>query len=350
MRRAWFSVIVSGILGLGCLALGQQPDKDLASTLKFENGTIENRVYSNECLGFSLPIPDGWELNPNIGADGAAKHMSRNKLDLALLYLRRPQGSPAGGIIVLNAFDAASRAQDENAHDFVANSVRALVNSHVEHRELTREAYAVDYGGRTFFRSDYKTFEPKGVTLYLAYVFTKFRGYFLGENIESRSQEGVDQGANSLQQISFQEDRVNLECSMSTAPSAEPIGTGGDNPGGYSTGVPSGITDSAPQSQTGLPQRVRVSQQVSNGLLIRKVQPAYPDEARQAHIQGQVIMRAVIDKNGDVVDLSLISGHPLLAPAAIDAVRQWKYKPYLLNGQPVNVETQILVNFMLSGN
>ena len=94
--------------------------------------------------------------------------------------------------------------------------------------------------------------------------------------------------------------------------------------------------------------RVRVSQGVSTGFLIAKVAPTYPAEARSARIQGTVVMQAVINKTGDVESLELVSGHPLLAPAALEAVKQWKYRPYLLNGKAVTVETQITVNFALS--
>jgi protein TonB len=87
---------------------------------------------------------------------------------------------------------------------------------------------------------------------------------------------------------------------------------------------------------------------VSQGLLVKKIQPEYPEEARQGRIQGQVVLQVVINQNGDIENATLVSGHPLLAPAAIEAVKQWKYKPYLLNGQPVIVETQIVVNFELS--
>jgi protein TonB len=66
-----------------------------------------------------------------------------------------------------------------------------------------------------------------------------------------------------------------------------------------------------------------------------------------ARIQGRVVLKVVISKTGDVVSLALVSGDPLLAPAAIDAVKQWKYKPYLLNGNPVEVDTQVTVNFTL---
>ena len=93
-----------------------------------------------------------------------------------------------------------------------------------------------------------------------------------------------------------------------------------------------------------------ISQGVAERLLIKKVQPQYPEDARHGRIVGKVVLRAVIDKKGNVENLSLIQGHPSLAPAATQAVKQWKYKPYLLNGQPVNVETQVTVNFVLSGH
>jgi protein TonB len=80
------------------------------------------------------------------------------------------------------------------------------------------------------------------------------------------------------------------------------------------------------------------------------VNPDYPKDARKQGIQGPVILRVQISKAGDVTDVKLISGHPALAQAAINAVQQWKYKPYLLNGYPVEVETQVQVNFTLAGN
>ena len=104
------------------------------------------------------------------------------------------------------------------------------------------------------------------------------------------------------------------------------------------------------QAESDLPKHVRVSSGVTAGLLIKKVVPKYPKQARKKHIEGVVVMAAKISKNGDIVDLSVISGDPLLTQAATDAVKQWKYRPYLLQGQPVEVETQIQVNFQLSAN
>jgi protein TonB len=129
-----------------------------------------------------------------------------------------------------------------------------------------------------------------------------------------------------------------------------PGGVPGGIPGGSAGGVIGGILSStAALPKIATPQRVRVSSGVSTGLLIKKVTPVYPQLAKQARIQGSVVLQAEISKEGTIQNLQLISGHPMLAPAAIEAVKQWRYKPYLLNGEPVAVETQVVVNFSLSG-
>jgi protein TonB len=86
------------------------------------------------------------------------------------------------------------------------------------------------------------------------------------------------------------------------------------------------------------------------GDLTRKTQPTYPAIARNARIQGIVVLQAIISKQGTIENLKVLAGHPMLVPAAIDAVRQWRYRPYVLNNEPVEVETQITVNFSLAGN
>jgi periplasmic protein TonB len=85
------------------------------------------------------------------------------------------------------------------------------------------------------------------------------------------------------------------------------------------------------------------------GSLIHQVQPQYPALAMQARIQGTVLLRAVIDRPGKIENLQVVSGHPMLAEAAMRAVEQWRYRPYYLNEQPVEVETLITVHFTLSG-
>lgn len=120
---------------------------------------------------------------------------------------------------------------------------------------------------------------------------------------------------------------------------------------GARDGVPSGVLTpgaASPPSPLKPPlARLRVSQGVVEGLLIHQVKPIYPRLAMQAHIRGDVILHAVIGRDGAVSSLQVVQGHPLLAPAAIDAVREWRYKPYTLNGEPVEVETLITVRFVL---
>jgi protein TonB len=83
------------------------------------------------------------------------------------------------------------------------------------------------------------------------------------------------------------------------------------------------------------------------GSLIRKVQPIYPPLARSARISGSVVVAALIGKDGSMVNVKALSGHPLLVQAAVQAVSQWRYRPYVLNGETIEVETQITVNFIL---
>jgi len=101
-----------------------------------------------------------------------------------------------------------------------------------------------------------------------------------------------------------------------------------------------------PSPQSIPPGAVRVGGDVAQGNLINQVRPVYPEPARAARIQGVVLLQTAIDKTGQVVGLSVLSGHPLLNDAAVEAVRQWRYQPILLNGQPVDVVTTVTVNFV----
>lgn len=97
-----------------------------------------------------------------------------------------------------------------------------------------------------------------------------------------------------------------------------------------------------------VPQRVRVSQQVSQGLLQSSFTPLYPAEAKRKHIQGKVVLHAIVGKDGYVLDLKPISGPDELIPAAIAAVQQWKFRPFKLNDVPIEVDTQVTVDFKLN--
>ena len=93
---------------------------------------------------------------------------------------------------------------------------------------------------------------------------------------------------------------------------------------------------------------VRVGGSIQSSKLIRRVEPVYPDLAKRARVQGVVLLQVTVDETGNVTDLKIIRGHPLLNQAAVDAVRQWKYSPTLLNGEPVPVIATVTVNFLLN--
>jgi protein TonB len=102
-----------------------------------------------------------------------------------------------------------------------------------------------------------------------------------------------------------------------------------------------------PSSSAPVPrlQALTVSQGVSRGLLIKETQPVYPQDALRHHIEGSVQLLATVSKEGDISTVKIISGDSRLSRSAADAVKQWKYKPYLLNGEPVEIQTQVTVNF-----
>ena len=131
-------------------------------------------------------------------------------------------------------------------------------------------------------------------------------------------------------------------------------GVPGGIPGGQLSGVIGGIISSTPSSAAVTPRlepvkRIRISQGVTQGLLVSRVEPVYPKIALYARVTGVVLLKAVISKEGEIKELQATSGHPLLVPAAIDAVKKWRYRPFLLNGEPVEVETSITVTFQMAG-
>ena len=135
------------------------------------------------------------------------------------------------------------------------------------------------------------------------------------------------------------------------APPAPACPAPGVCPGGTTGGVIGGlVTSTAPPPSVAKPVGPKkVSSGVMAGNLVKSVDPPYPAMAKVAHIQGDVVLQATISKQGTIENLRAISGHPILIQAAMEAVRQWRYRPYELNNEPVEVETQITVIFSLSG-
>ncbi len=138
-------------------------------------------------------------------------------------------------------------------------------------------------------------------------------------------------------------------------------GVAGGVPGGMVGGVPGGafseMLNSAPSvpvlAKSPVPtpaKRMRIASRVAEANLIHDVAPQYPPEAGRARIEGTVVLMAVIGTDGTVKDVRIESGLPILAQAAIDAVKQWRYKPYMIDGQPIEVDSRITINFTLSAS
>ena len=146
------------------------------------------------------------------------------------------------------------------------------------------------------------------------------------------------------------------------APSAPVVTAGGvvgGVPGGVVGGIPGGVLSdllrsngSAPpvlaSTPVPAPKRMRLPARIAEANLVYDVAPKYPSEAGRERIEGTVVLMAVIGKDGTVRDVRVESGLPVLAQAAIEAVKQWRYRPYLLNGEPVEIDSQITINFNLS--
>jgi protein TonB len=118
-------------------------------------------------------------------------------------------------------------------------------------------------------------------------------------------------------------------------------------PGSAMNGVFSGLTTGHAAVVEARPPKMKLSSGVMAGYLLDKVAPQYPAIPKAARIQGTVVLQATISKAGTIENLRVISGPPMLQQAAIDAVRSWRYRPYLLNGEPVEVETTVNIVFQL---
>jgi protein TonB len=105
----------------------------------------------------------------------------------------------------------------------------------------------------------------------------------------------------------------------------------------------------APKVTAAPPKKVNISAGVAFGMLLQKTQPTYPPIAKAARVQGTVVLQATISKTGTIENLKVISGPAMLTGSALDAVRTWRYRPYLLNNEPVEVDTTINVIFTLGG-
>jgi periplasmic protein TonB len=201
---------------------------------------------------------------------------------------------------------------------------------------------------------------PTGLPLFRQLSTPVSLGQPLGEPPAARTRAGTNTAPRSSSANITLRMPTRIPTEIPASDNGPPQAAGFDPsiPGSAVTGDPRGVPNlfgggSRPVLPVATPLAtvapVRISH-MSEGDLVRKILPTYPPLARSARIQGAVVLQAVIGKQGIIENLRVLAGHPMLAPAAIDAVRQWRYRPYVLNNEPVEVETQITVNFSLAGN
>jgi len=134
------------------------------------------------------------------------------------------------------------------------------------------------------------------------------------------------------------------------APTAS-FGVQGSDFGGSANGVMGGLFGDVSKTQVKAapPKKVSISAGVMVGMLLQKTQPVYPPIAKAARVSGTVVLQATISKTGSIENLRVVSGPAMLQQSALDAVKSWRYRPYLLNNEPVEVETTVNVIFTLGG-
>jgi len=224
----------------------QQPGGAALSAPRYDTGIVSDNVYTNSCMGLSLSIPAGWTVFKESGDTDTTKiatHMPGGTM--TLLTIDRPTDPPSTNRIVVIARDGAGF--NGTAQEFVARSIQGWVDRYPGRFELMRSPFLIEYGGKQFYRGDYKQNLPQIGVMYSAYIFTKFRGYLIGAMLTTRSTADLDQLANALQRLSFAEDRTDPTCVV------------GDNTlTGRMVGVIGSVSSSGEK-----PTRVRVSQNVA---------------------------------------------------------------------------------------
>jgi protein TonB len=162
----------------------------------------------------------------------------------------------------------------------------------------------------------------------------------------------VDQGLHAPTKIPKEIKMLKEDAVQPSTGVAGMAGMGSGSAGGVAGMSALGLGNPPPVVQRAAPKPtgpVRVSSGTVAGMAISQPQPTYPPIARAAHVQGTVVLHAIISKSGTIEKLTVVSGPPMLTASAMDAVSRWRYKPYLLNGDPVEVETTINVNFTFGG-
>jgi TonB family protein len=270
-------------------------------------GFFRDHTYTNEYFTLSYPLRSEWVVETDLIRNRLVSGKQSRAANLLIAAVHIPQDVTelrADSSFIVLAATRSAHANTENCRQYLDTLATSLRASKSAKRKGGVSEYTV--AGHEFSRAN---FEYRSGTSDRAVICSPARDYLLLWKVEGSFWESVDEAASTIYAI-----------------------------------VP-WPPEQAESSKTNT--QIRISGNASAGLLLRKVQPVYPAEPRENHIQGTVRLQAVISKTGDVVNLELLEGPIELAMSAVTAVRQWKYRPYLLNGEPVAVCTEVVVNYSL---
>jgi TonB family protein len=277
-------------------------------------GTFEKDAYWNDYFRLYYPLSREWVRETEL----IRKRNSQNQAPgsyVLLVEVRIPPDNTelrADASFTLLAIRRSAQYQSDSCQQYLDGLASTLNASKSAKQKGSTSSFNV--AGREFLRSDfeYRTDPPDH-----AAICSPSKDYLLLWSVQGLTKKAVETAASTISLVTSsppqpKQDLSPTQASSTTRPQV-PIGLG-----------------------------------MTTGLLIKKVQPVYPEGARRNRIQGTITMLADISKTGDVTDLELIDGPIELAVSAVNAVRQWKYRSYLLNGEPVSVKTAIQVNYILA--
>jgi TonB family protein len=275
-------------------------------------GTFRDNAYSNDYFGIYYPLSRDWVRETDLVRSKLASEGDIPGTYVLLAAVHIPQD--AAPLRADSSFTvlAANRSGAQDCRQYLEIAASRVQSQREGKQKGDVSQFTI--AGHDFYRAD---FEYRQGISHRTFLCASIKDYMLHWNIIGWSKQAIETAVSTLD-------------SMASSPPTTPA-----------------ESKPTPTEDQHLPTKVRVPPGMSTGLLIKKVTPDYPPEAKYAHIQGSVVVRATINRTGDVADLEVISGPIELVVSAVNAVRKWKYRPYLLNGNPVAVETQIVVNYAL---
>ena len=294
-------------------------------------GSFQNDTYSNPDLDLSYPLSKDWVRETELVRKRYSAEYGTGNAEILLVGVHIPQDNTELRADTTFTLLAANRSS-QGVTDSCSNYLGALAHKLQASKEAKQRGAVSQFkvGTRDFYRAD---FEYRNAPNDHATICSPVRDYLLLWSIKALSRKALETAVSTLNTITAPPTRTKSQMDPLDALPPEP-------------------SQPSPAPSLPLAQRhptvVRVVGGISAGMVIKKVQPVYPPEARRSRIQGTVRMQAEISKAGDIVDIELIDGPIELAVSAVNAVRLWKYKPYTLNGEPVAVLTEVVVNYFLT--